>query len=115
MIRVGLGILGLSVLLTVSPRATAADLSKIDRIFRKQPHYKGKPKYALLVFGPEAKMRVWVVLDGETLYVDRNGDGDLTGKDERFTLDFPNRNLNGHGRQGNTDIDILEPYKFRVG
>jgi hypothetical protein len=68
----------------------AADLSKIDRTIRKEPHYKGKPLYALLVFGPEVKTRIWVVKDGETLYVDRNGDGDLTDKDEEFSLNCPN-------------------------
>jgi hypothetical protein len=36
------------------------------------------------VFGPEARSRVWLVLDGDVLYVDRNGDGDLTAKDERL-------------------------------
>jgi hypothetical protein len=58
--------------------AAAADLSKIDRTIRKEPAYAGKPRYCLLVFGPEAKDRVWLVHDGETLYVDRNGNGDLT-------------------------------------
>src|SRR5262249_48598669 len=38
----------------------------------------------LLVFGPEAKTRVWLVLDGETLYVDKNGNGDLTEAGERI-------------------------------
>jgi hypothetical protein len=37
-----------------------------------------------LLFGPEATLAVWVVLDGETLYVDRNGNGDLTDGGERF-------------------------------
>jgi hypothetical protein len=44
--------------------ALAADLSKIDRTIKKEPKYKGKPKYCLLVFGPEAKTRIWLVLDG---------------------------------------------------
>jgi hypothetical protein len=37
------------------------------------------------VFGPKADYRVWLVLDGDTLYVDRNGNGDLTepGKSTR--------------------------------
>jgi hypothetical protein len=30
-------------------------------------------------------MRVWLVLDGDVLYVDRNGNGDLTEKGERNT------------------------------
>lgn len=48
-----------------------------------EPAYKSKPKYCLLVFGAEAKMRVWLVLDGDTLYVDRNGNGDLTEPGEK--------------------------------
>jgi len=59
--------------------ASAADLTKIDRIISKEPYYQTKsPKYCLLVFGSDAKYRVWLVLDGDTLYVDRNGNGDLT-------------------------------------
>jgi hypothetical protein len=58
--------------------AGAVDLSKIDRTIKKEPAYQSKPKYCLLVFGPEAKQRVWLVLDGDTLYVDKNGNGDLT-------------------------------------
>jgi hypothetical protein len=37
------------------------------------------------VFGPEGKDRVWLVLDGDTLYVDRNGNGDLTEYGEKIT------------------------------
>jgi hypothetical protein len=75
----------LSIALTCLSPALAGDLSKIERKIVKEPTYKTKsPKYALLVFGPEAKLRVWVVTDGETLYLDRNGDGDLTDPKERF-------------------------------
>lgn len=56
----------------------AADLAKIDRTIAKEPTYQSTPKYCLLVFGPEAKTRVWLVHDGERLYIDRNGNGDLT-------------------------------------
>ena len=66
--------------------AWGADLTKIDRTIAKEPAYTSKPKYCLLVFGPEAKTRVWLVPDGDTLYVDRNGNGDLTEKGERFVL-----------------------------
>src|SRR5262245_13351240 len=71
----------LIVLLTISS-ADAVDLAKVDRTIRREPAYRTKPKYCLLVFGPEARTRVWLVVDGETAYLDRNGDGDLTGKDE---------------------------------
>jgi hypothetical protein len=58
--------------------AHAIDLSRIEKTIGKEPTYKGKPGYALLVFGPEAKTRIWLVQDGEKLFVDRNADGDLT-------------------------------------
>jgi hypothetical protein len=76
------------VLLTVHLPGYTADLSKIDRTIRKEPAYQSKPKYCLVVLGPEAKTRVWLVVDGEVLYADRNGDGDLTGKDERLPIKF---------------------------
>src|SRR5437868_4555160 len=56
----------------------AADLTNIERTLGKQPDYGNKPRYCLLVFGAEAKIRVWIVEDGKTLYVDRNANGDLT-------------------------------------
>jgi hypothetical protein len=66
--------------------ARGADLSTIDRTIRKEPVYKTKsPKYCLLVFGPQATTRVWLVQDGDTLYIDRNGNGDLTEPGERIT------------------------------
>ena len=52
------------------------DLAKIDRTIRHEPAYRSKaPRYCLLVFGPEARTRVWLVLDGDTVYLDRNGNG----------------------------------------
>ena len=69
--------------------AAAADLTKIDRTIAKEPDYQNQPKYCLLVFGPDAKTRVWLVIDGDVLYVDRNGNGDLTEKGERMALMAP--------------------------
>jgi hypothetical protein len=74
---------------------SAADLAKIDRKLVKEPAYASKAKYCLLVFGPEAKTRAWLVLDGDLLYIDRHADGDLTHADDRLkvhrvTKDPPN-------------------------
>jgi hypothetical protein len=71
--------------------ATAADLSRVDHTIKKEPVYRSKPKYGLLVLGPEAKVRIWLVLDGDTLYVDRNGNGDLTEAGERVRIKTPDR------------------------
>lgn len=101
------GLIGLAMVLTV---AIAADWKEIVRTIRKQSNYKGKPQYALLVFGREAKTRVWVVQDGETLYVDRNGDGDLTGEDERFTLTLSG-DKNQYGTLHDCNIEILDADK----
>ena len=68
-----------------TPQLHGADLTKIARSIRKEPAYQSKtPRYCLLVFGPEAQTHVWLVLDGKTLYVDRNGNGDLTEDGEKF-------------------------------
>lgn len=69
---------GITVFGLLAGSASATDLSKIPRTIAKEPAYKTKPKYCLLVFGPEAKTRIWLAEDGDTLYVDRNGNGDLT-------------------------------------
>jgi hypothetical protein len=76
----------LTLTLAVQP-ALAVDLTKIDRTIAKEPAYQGKsPRYGLLVFGPQAKSRAWVVLDGNDLYVDRNCNGDVTEPGERLLL-----------------------------
>jgi hypothetical protein len=73
------------VLVVATVPASAVDYAKIERRLTKEPAYKsGSPKYALLLFGREAKLRAWLALDGEAAYLDRNGDGDLTGERERF-------------------------------
>jgi hypothetical protein len=92
----------------------AADLSKIDRTIAKEPAYKNKPLYGLLVFGPEARARAWVVLDGDVLYVDQKGDGDLTAPGVRF----PNRgqglkpfvvaDQNGKDRYRVTSVGLID-------
>lgn len=108
MFRYGIWMAVLIALVTGLTPAAAADLSKIDRTIGKEPKYKNKPKYGLFVFGPEAKLHVWIVQDGETLYVDRNGDGDLTGKDERYILEFPNETKTGNGYLRDCNIEIRD-------
>jgi len=63
----------------------AADLTEIDRKIGAEPAYREKPKYCLLVFGRDAQHKTWLVHDGNTLYVDRNGNGDLTEPTEQVT------------------------------
>ncbi len=65
----------------------AADLTRIDRHIRHEPTYRGKPKYCLLVFGKEARTRIWLVQDGPTIYVDRHGTGDLTAPDSKVAAE----------------------------
>src|SRR5690348_16418398 len=79
--------------------AEAGDLSKIGRSLDKQPTYAStEPKYGLLVFGPKADIRIWLVLDlaydplkekpgkTESLYADLNGNGNLTEAGERIPV-----------------------------
>ncbi|HEX4590151.1 MAG TPA: hypothetical protein VH120_09510, partial [Gemmataceae bacterium] len=98
------------------------DLSQTPRTVGDQPAYASKePKYCLLVFGPKADTRVWLVLDlvydalrekpgkADALYADLNGDGNLTGTGKRipatvvtrkrwveFFSEFPNSESEQH-------------------
>jgi hypothetical protein len=83
----------------------ASDLDKIDCPLVKEPAYQSKnPKYALLVLGRQARTRIWLVLDGTTLYVDRNGNGDLTEDGEKV-----------RGTKGGQAIPEEDVYTFAVG
>ena len=64
--------------------AALPGLDKVDRTIAREPAYQETPGYCLLVFGPQADVRVWLVRDGKTLHVDRNANGDLTEPGERI-------------------------------
>jgi len=76
----------------LSRKPEPIDFKKVDRTIKKLPELRSqKPLYGLFLFGIDGETRVWAVLDAtgpdayDILYLDRNADGDLTGKDERFT------------------------------
>jgi hypothetical protein len=48
--------------------------------------YQAQPRYALLAFGLAGKDCVWLVVDGDVCYVDRNANGDLTEEGEKVAL-----------------------------
>lgn len=74
---------------------TPKALLTIDRTIAKEPRYGETPLYLLLAFGPDSADRVWAVLDGTVLYLDKNGNGDLTDEGERvFALALPGDGVN---------------------
>jgi hypothetical protein len=82
-------LLALAIILAAHLPATA-DPPKIDRSLKKEPTYQTKsPRYGLLIFGPTGADRVWLVQDGDTLHVDRNGNGDLTESGEKVPAEKP--------------------------
>jgi hypothetical protein len=86
-------------------RAEAWDLTPPT----KEPKYQNEPRYALLVFGPKREQRVWMVLDGTTLYVDRNANGDLTEPDKRIEPNNPKDGSNRFAGSGShTHFDVFE-------
>lgn len=94
----------LTVLILSTAARAAVDLTTIERKIAKEPAYRSKPKYCLLVLGPKAKTRVWLVQDGDTLYVDHNGNGDLTEAGERIATE----------KRKDRDPDDRD-YTFRAG
>jgi hypothetical protein len=106
----------LVVILTSLDVCSASDLAKIDRTIFKEPIYQTKPKYCLLVLGPEARTRIWLVQDGDILYVDRNGNGDLTetgesvksdGRREKFEIGTI---VEANGKTKHTDL-VMHRYE----
>lgn len=93
------------------PVVRLPDLSKIDRTIAKEPKYLANPLYGLIVFDPEGKSKVWFVLDRSSpkerdhdiLYIDRNGNCDLTESGERVA---------GLRNEGGTIVH--EPGSFRL-
>ncbi|QDT56134.1 hypothetical protein Pan44_41850 [Caulifigura coniformis] len=53
-------------------------LTKLDRTIVREPKYENRPRYTLLVFGDRAQQLIWMVEDGQILYIDRNANRDLT-------------------------------------
>jgi hypothetical protein len=89
-------------------QAGAAGLDDIKRPPLKEPVYESKaPQYCLLVFGPEAKTRVWMVLDGDVLYLDRNGNGDLTDPGERIAAREVYRNS-----EERPDVEVIRDFEL---
>ena len=87
--------------------SAAVDYDRVERRLVKEPAYQTKaPGYALLLFGPDAKLAVWVVLDGEAVYVDRNGNGDLTDAGERFAKETDCKGLELADPDGKTRYAI---------
>lgn len=79
-------LLSLALLAAASLPASGADLSKLPRTIARAPAWQSKsPRYCLLVFGPTAATRIWLAADGDRLFVDRNGNGDLTEAGEVVT------------------------------
>ena len=95
--------------------ATAADLTRIDRYLAREPSYQTNlPKYCLLVFGREAGTHVWLVLDGDVLYIDRNGSGDLTEPGKRVPGARTGRWLDFHAGMVPTGEGKLHDLQIRV-
>jgi RNA polymerase sigma factor (sigma-70 family) len=86
-------------------KGAVSDIGKIDRRIAKEPRYESEaPWYCLLLLG-EAKTKVWMVLDGNKLYVDRNANGDLTDDGDPLTLPDPDPGLPNPSRPGRDAAD----------
>ena len=98
--------------------ADGRDLQSIDRTIAKEPAYQTtQPKYCLAVFGTNAQTRVWLVLDGDTLFIDRNGNLDLTEAGEKVKgqphaqrpteTNFDAGTITAKGVSPNTRMEVL--------
>jgi hypothetical protein len=78
------------------------------------------PRYCWLEFGPKAKPRVLVRIDGKEIAVDLNGDGKFNGKGERFKSLKDCKDVTIAGADEKTsyvmtevvDLGVIPPAKF---
>ena len=95
--------------------AMAKPPTSIERHINKEPTYESKPEYCLFAFGQTGQKRVWLVKDGDALFLDRNGNGDLTEEGERLTPS-KRRDLNADYRDVDyPDIQIDLPKTVGTG
>lgn len=81
----GISMLGLVLAVPFDGPPQAVDLMRIERQLAAEPAYQAASQdYCLLVFGPAADTRIWLVRDGATLHVDLNGNGRLGEEGESF-------------------------------
>ena len=86
MVRTSVVLSGLWIAIASTSLVAAPPLTDASLI--AEPEYASEaPKYCLLAFGAAAETTIWLVHDGEVLYVDRNGNGDLTEPDERIAVE----------------------------
>ena len=118
------GIAGVALLALLTPclPAQVTDLTKIDRTIKKEPAYQSRaPRYGLLVLGPKAETRLWLVFDSvpdplrpgkdrDYLYVDRDGTGDLT--EERVEAVVHKRKVHVSFKPYEYEETLLE---FKIG
>src|SRR5688572_5814004 len=83
--RTSVVVLGLATLLAAQEKDRSTALEALRKPPSAEPKYEGKPQYLLIALGQPAHRAVWCVIDGMTLYVDRDGDGRLDAAKERLT------------------------------
>jgi hypothetical protein len=72
-----------------------------------EPKYQHEPRYSLLVIGPNAEIRIWLVMDGnDTVYVDLNGNSNLTDDGEKFGVDRTIDQPPGHRHSTDNFFDL---------
>jgi hypothetical protein len=113
----------------ISGGSATGELNRIERKLGREPVYASKaPKYCLLVFGPKAETRVWLVLDltydplreipgkTESLYADLDGNGDLVDVGERISVTVVTRKASVSLKFADKDSEHdLHLPQFRVG
>ena len=85
---VGLSLFLGGILLTAGPIPSGPTAQLAETRIGKEPTYTTKtPRYLLLAFGPRAEHCRWLVIDGDAVYLDRDGNGDLTDEGEKVTAE----------------------------
>jgi len=104
--------LGMTVM-DVTPLGPAAVLSTISRAVKPPPNAVA-PRYCCLAFGEESVTPVWIALDRDVLYVDRDGDFDFEEAEEKIPAALTTDRFEATFLVGDLAIPGVEPAGLRV-
>jgi hypothetical protein len=79
-----IGAIGVTLLGSSGAQEPTAELAAARMMLLAEPKFEAKPRYLAIALGRPVTRVVWCVLDGTSLYVDRNGDGLLDAAKERL-------------------------------
>ncbi|OAI52462.1 hypothetical protein AYO47_06125 [Planctomyces sp. SCGC AG-212-M04] len=96
-------------------RDFSAERAAMFRPLAKEPAYQGRPVYFALFTGNQLNDGHWCAIDGQlAVYVDLDGDADLSDANERFPLVPSKIELRDPAGERQSDVSLIDSVPFEL-